>query len=78
VRAFKELFGENIGRGFSLLLPPIPIPIPIDAYVKWYQTGNLLVPNTLKNMVKNVYISRSARGSFGELDLIIPNKGIRY
>ena len=76
VRTFKKAFGGNIRRGFSVLFPLIPIPC--DAYVKWYQTGDLVVPDTLNDIVKRVYIGRSAIGSFSELDLHVPSEALKY
>lgn len=75
-KTFKKVFGDNIRRGFSVLVAPICIPCA--AYFKWYQTGDLIVPDSLKDIVKGVYVSRSAIGSFIELNLRVPSNAKDY
>lgn len=77
VKTFKEAFGDNVERGVSLLFIQFPI-LPCDAYVKWYQTGDLIVPDTLKDVVQGVYLGRSAIGSFYEKELIVPRNALKY
>jgi len=71
VKEFKNIFGPNIARGFTLLMGPIG---PVEAYTKWYQVGELFVPLDLQDLVSNVYITRIGTGSFNELDFFRPKE----
>lgn len=78
IKTFRKTFGDNIKRGFSLVLAPLILPIPCEAYIKWYQTGDLIIPDTLKDIIRRVDITRFATGSFRELNLWTPKKARKY
>ncbi len=71
-RYFREIFGDNIESGISVLWAPIPIPCGI--YRTWYQVGELTIPDNLNDYVENVYLSRYATGSFRMVDHFKPKE----
>lgn len=73
IQSFRQAFGKNVRRGVSCLFPP-GLPIPFDIYFKWYQTGDLTIPENLQDLVKNVSIVRPAIGSWAEWNIIVPPK----
>jgi hypothetical protein len=79
INTFKEVFGENVKKGISIDFVPFTIvPIPLGVYAKWYQTGDLIIPDSLNDTVKGVYLQRLAKGSFAELKLKVPKNAMKY
>ncbi|MBI5880947.1 hypothetical protein HZB90_02345 [archaeon] len=69
---FRNVFGD-VGRGVSVMCFPQMFFIPVDLRIKWYQTGDLTVPEGLKDLVRQVYVDREGGiGSFRELHLSVP------
>lgn len=76
-RTFKEIFGKNIARGISLVMPPVPILLPFapligNFFTQWYKIGDLVIPKNLDDLVKEVSLSRPAIGSFMKFNLWVP------
>jgi len=75
LETFKELFGPNLGSGYAVFFPP-KLRIP-RFYVKWHQTGELIVPEDWRDVVKGVYLNRR-RTYDNEKDLTKPRNAKDY
>ena len=73
--SFKQIFGKNIQRGFAGVFA---FPFPLEIYFKWHQTGSLIVPNNLSDLIEEAYVSRTGRGAFREVQFWTPNKAKDY
>ena len=69
---FRQVFGDNLKSGLSLLLGQFPIPMEINR--KWYQVGEFFIPEDMQEYVKGVYLGRYATGSFNEADFFKPKE----
>jgi len=76
---FRKVFGNRVQRRLTITVGPGIFIVPLGAYFRWYQTGELNVPDNLKDIAKGIYVYEAGYPSpFGEIRMFKPKNAEQY